>query len=96
MKVITIEKKAFRELKQMFIESQETVKAQASMLLQSKIGLLDPKQVAELTGYDEKTIRSKKEDIGYSTMGKNIKFRMEDVNAWINKGYRPPRHRKYS
>lgn len=96
MEVIVIEHEAFKRLEQMFIESQEIIKVQASALLKSKIGLLDPKQVAELTGYAEGTIRQKKADIGFSTMGKDIKFRLEDVNAWINKGYRAPRHRRFS
>lgn len=94
MEVITIESQAYQRLESMFVESQKTIKDLSDQVIASKIGLLDPKQVAELTGYAEATIRQKKADIGYSTMGKDIKFRIEDVNAWINKGYRAPRTRK--
>lgn len=95
MEVITVEHEAYKKLEAMFIESQETVKSQAATLLQAKIGLLDAKQVADLTGYAEDTIRKKKEDIGYSIpMGKDIKFTLEDVNNWIKRGYRAPRSRK--
>jgi len=89
------EHEAFKRLEATFIQSQEIIQRQAKIITASKIGLLDAKQVADLTGYDEKTIRIKKEDIGYSTLGKNIKFRVEDVNNWIAKGYQGPRNAKY-
>lgn len=94
MEVIVIEHETFRRMEEMFIESQRIIREQASTLLQAKIGLLDAKQVADLTGYAEDTIRKKKEDIGYSIpMGKDIKFTVEDVNNWIKRGYRAPRSR---
>lgn len=91
MEVITFESETYKSIAQMFAESQEIIKAQADELFTSKYGWLDPQQVADLTKYDEKTIRLKKTEIGYSTKGKNIKFRIEDVNAWMLKTYRGPK-----
>jgi hypothetical protein len=90
MEVITIESETYKRLETMFIQSLESVKNQAEIVTKSKIGLLDVKQVADLTGYTEDTIRARKKEIGYSTMGKDLKFKPADVEAWINKYYRAP------
>jgi hypothetical protein len=90
MEVITIESETYKRLETMFIQSLESVKNQSEIVTKSKIGLLDAKQVAELTGYTEETIRLRKAEIGYSTMGKDLKFKPADVEAWINKYYRAP------
>jgi hypothetical protein len=94
MEVITIESEAFQKLERMFAESQETIKVQAEIITASKIGLMSAQQVADLTGYDVKTIKLRKDEIGYSTMGKDLKFRPSDVQAWIQKYYRSPVNKK--
>ncbi len=92
MEVITIESETFKEFKQMFIQSQEIIRRQAEIITASKIALMTAKQVGQLTGYDEKTIRIRKEEIGYSIpCGIEIKFKPADVEAWINRGYRSPK-----
>jgi predicted DNA-binding transcriptional regulator AlpA len=63
---------------------------QAEIITNSKIGLLDIKQVAELTTYKEETIRLRKAEIGWHTLGKDLKFKASDVEAWINRYYRAP------
>jgi len=91
MDVLTIESSAFTEMQAMFAKSQDIIKVQADTILKLKVGLLNCKEVAELTGYNEKTIKSKKEEIGFMTIGKDIKFKPADVEAWIQKHYRAPK-----
>lgn len=76
---------------EMFSESQRIIREQAEIITGSKIALMTAKQVGELTGYDEKTIRIRKKEIGYSTLGKDLKFKPADVEAWINRNYRSPK-----
>lgn len=105
MEVITIESEAFKRMESMFsesqeraerliAESQETIKLQAEIITASKIGLMSAQQVADLTGYDVKTIKLRKSEIGYHTMGKDLKFKPADVQAWIQKYYRYPVNKK--
>jgi mRNA-degrading endonuclease RelE of RelBE toxin-antitoxin system len=94
MDVITIESSAFKRLEDMFEESQQKIKEQAEIITASKIGLMSSQQVADLTGYDEKTIRVRKNEIGYSTMGRDLRFKPADVQAWISKYYRAPVNKK--
>ena len=77
----------------MFEESQQIIKHQAEIITRSRIGLMSARQVADLTGYDEKTIKDRKEEIGFHTMGKDLKFKPADVQAWIDKYYRSPKRR---
>jgi hypothetical protein len=104
MEVIVIESEAFKRLESVFLESleraermiaesQETIKLQAEIITASKIGLMSAKQVADLTGYDAKTIKLRKSEIGYHTMGKDLKFKPSDVEAWIRKYYRAPKRK---
>lgn len=94
MEVITIESETFKRLESMFSASQDTIRMQAEIITNSKIGLLDVKQVAELTGYTEETIRLRKKEIGFHTLGKDIKFKPAAVQAWIDKYYRSPISKK--
>lgn len=91
MESITFTPGDFQELKQMFIESQRILRDQASTLASSKIGMLSLKQVSELTGYKQSFIRSRKEEIGFHTVGKDLKFKPSDLDKWINKYYRGPK-----
>lgn len=91
MNVLTIESETFIRIEQMFEKSQEIIQRQAEIITASKIALMTAKQVGELTGYDEKTIRIRKKEIGYSTLGKDLKFKPSDVEAWINRNYRSPK-----
>jgi hypothetical protein len=94
MEVIVTESETFKRLERMFIQTQETIKVQAEIITASKIGLMSAQQVAALTGYDVKTIKLRKQEIGYSTMGKDLKFKPADVQAWINRYYRSPVKRR--
>ena len=71
MKVITIEETAFQKMENMFSDACSLVKqlAAENRRLKNK-KLLSSHEVAEITGYHEKTIRSKKEEIGFFTTGK--------------------------
>jgi hypothetical protein len=93
MEVIVIESETFKRLEDMFEQSQAVIKQQAEIITASKIGLMSAQQVADLTGYHVKTIALRKSEIGYSTMGKDLRFKPADVQAWINKYYRGPKRR---
>lgn len=91
MDVITIETTAFQTIMAKWDESQQIIREQASQLTNVKLGLLNAKQVAERTGLHEKTIKLRKAEIGFVTMGKAVMFKPADVEVWINKYYRAPR-----
>lgn len=56
-----------------------------------KTRYLTAKEVGAITGYDEKTIKNRKDEIGYITHGKDLKFLMEDVNKWMMNYYVRPK-----
>lgn len=92
MEVITIESSAFQELQSMFRESclsNSELRKENKRLKEKK--LLSPLEVAEMTGYNEKTIRQKKDEIGFFTVGKEILFKPEALDAWIERNYIKPR-----
>lgn len=91
MEVITMEHAAFKRLEDMFVQAQEVIQEQAKKLSRNETIWLDVSEVAELTRYHEKTIKLRKAEIGYRTMGKDIFFKLKDVEAWTNKYYRAPR-----
>lgn len=90
MKVIIIKRKAFKKLEEMFIKSQDIIQEQARAITAAKMGLLSLDQVCELTGYKKAFIRSRKEEIGYHTVGRDLKFKPSAVQEWIDKYYRTP------
>lgn len=91
MESITFIPAEYQDLKQMFVRSQEIIREQAVEITACKVGLLNLKQVATLTGYKQAFIRSRKEEIGYHTVGRDLKFKPADVDRWINKYYRGPK-----
>lgn len=91
MKVITIKRKAYKKLEEMFIKSQDIIQEQAQIMNASKIQLLSLDQVCELTGYKKAFIRSRKDEIGYHTVGRDLKFKPSAVQEWIDKYYRTPK-----
>lgn len=51
------------------------------------LGLYTPKEVAEMFGFDERTMaiwRSKKEGPRYTKLGKNVYYKIADIHAWID------------
>lgn len=53
--------------------------------------LLTSEEVAEMTSYNAKTIRLKKHEIGFFTVGKEVLFKPDAVDAWIDRNYIKPR-----
>lgn len=47
---------------------------------------LSPQEVADMVGYNEKTIRLKKDEIGYYDNG-GLRFHRDDVEKWMQKHY---------
>lgn len=53
---------------------------------QATLGLYTPKEVAEMFGFDERTMaiwRSKKEGPRYTKLGKSVYYRLDDISAWV-------------
>lgn len=92
MEVIVIESQTFQEILTMYqrvcglLEEELREKKKRNDKL-----LLSAREVAEMTGYNEKTIRLKKHEIGFFTIGKEVMFKPADVEAWIEQSYIRPR-----
>lgn len=88
MEVITVESSAFQNMQAMYAKVcgllEEELKEKNKK--NSKL-LLSAQEVAEATGYNEKTIRLKKYEIGFFTIGKEVMFKPADVEAWIERNY---------
>jgi len=102
MEVIVIESETFKRMESMFMESLEAMRTQMEFIENShrdskinSLGLLNARQVGQITGYNEKTIKLRKAEIGYHTLGKDIKFKPQDVQAWIAKYYRGPKGKRW-
>lgn len=92
MEVITIEHQTFREMESMFnqlVKINSDLKKENEKLKKKK--LLSSDEVAEMVGYKEATIRLKKKEIGFFTEGKDVFFKPEAVDAWIERNYIKPR-----
>jgi hypothetical protein len=96
MEVVTMESPAFKELVTMFGKVCKTCIELASEnnALKSK-RLFTAQEVSNITGYNEKTIRLKKHEIGFRSEGGQLMFKPEDVDAWIERGYVAPKAIKY-
>lgn len=91
MEIIAIESATFQEMKTMFSDAIVQVKELSAENFILKNKYLTPLEVGKLTGYNEKTIKIKKEEIGYITQGRDLKFKMEDVTRWMENYYVKPR-----
>lgn len=95
MAVEVIDAKALKDLIEMFEISQETVMRLARENADLKARkLLTVAEVAKITGYTDRTIREKKFDIGFVTEGKDIRFKLADIDKRIESDYIRPRKRK--
>lgn len=90
MSVEIIKTEDLNELRQMFSTTCEIARSES---LKNKKLLLTAEEVAEITGYHASTIKKKKKDIGYRIgfTYQDVKFLYEDVVAWVNRGYNPPK-----
>lgn len=53
---------------------------------QAMLGLYSPKEIAELFGFDTRTMaiwRSKKVGPRYTKLGKNVYYRLDDIHSWV-------------
>lgn len=92
MEVITIEHQTFQNLQSMFndmVGINKELKAENKRLKERK--LLSTEEVAQMTGYSKDSICDKKKEIGFFTIGKEVKFKPEAVDAWIERNYIKPR-----
>lgn len=91
MESITFTPADYQDLKKMFIESQNIIRDQAKKLANAKIVWVDTKEAAEITRYNEKTLKLNKDEIGYRTKGRDIFFKLSDLEEWMNRYYRGPK-----
>lgn len=92
--VMVIESAAYQAMKAMHEEAVQLVKVLATENLTLKHKYLNPTEVGFITGYNSKTIKLRKEEIGYITQGKDIRFKLEDVKAWMDSYYVHPKRRR--
>lgn len=91
MEAVIIEAEAYKSLMSKIddlIETSQKLMTQ-NKALKEKL-LLSSNEVAALTGYNEKTIRIKKDEIGVFTVGKEVLFKPADVQLWIDRNYIKP------
>lgn len=88
--LITVEPDRWERLEDMFDRACQLVNDEA---LKNRKLLLTAKEVAAITGYDEKTIKRKKDDIGYRIgfTYQDLKFPYDNVIAWVQRGCIPPK-----
>lgn len=87
MNVITIEETAYKNLLgEIQALMTETRKVNTELFVQRN-KYLTSGDVAGITGYKPATIRLKKDEIGYISMGGEIKFLKADVDKWMMKYY---------
>lgn len=91
MESITFTPVEFAKFESMFIESQQIIRDQAKKLANSKTIWIDTKEAAEISRYHEKTLKLHKEEIGYRTKGRDVFFKLSDLEAWMNRYYRGPK-----
>lgn len=92
MEAVIIEAEAYKSLMSKIddlIETSQKLMTQ-NKALKEKL-LLSSNEVAALTGYNEKTIRIKKDEIGFFTVGKEVLFKPADVQLWIDRNYIKPK-----
>ena len=54
---------------------------------QATLGFYSPKEIAEMFGFDERTMaiwRNKKVGPCYTKLGKNVYYKLSDIRAWID------------
>lgn len=96
MEVITIESSVFQQLRSMFSESCQMVErlSEENKSLKTKT-LLTSQQVAEITGFNEQTIRKRKHEIGFVSFGAtDIRFKSDRVQEWIDQLEIKPRAKR--
>lgn len=92
MEVVVIEAEAFKAMQAMFNEVVRLHKELADDAARRRDKrLLTAKEVAEMVGYRYATIKLKKHEIGFFSEGKDVKFKLKDVEAWIDRNYIKPR-----
>lgn len=94
MEAFTLTPVDVQEFRDMFAESQRIIREQAEKLANAKITWVKVSEAAEITRYDEKTLKLNKEEIGYRTRGRTIFFKLSDLNNWMESTYRSPKRRK--
>jgi len=92
MEVITVEHTAFKKIEAMFQDvcKQLSDQVKENTALKAK-KLLTAREVGEMTGYHEETIKRKKHEIGFKSDGGTLKFPTNLVDAWIEKDVIKPR-----
>ena len=92
MEVLTVESQTFQDMQSMFQSVCQIAKELASENKELKAKLwITAREVGTLTGYNEKTIKNRKKEIGFRSDGGLLLFKTKDVIAWMDRGYIAPR-----
>ncbi|HEY1062902.1 MAG TPA: hypothetical protein VGE44_14495 [Daejeonella sp.] len=90
MEVITIETSAYYELiTQIKDLIEESKRVNKDIFIQNN-RYLNAAEVGAITGYSAKSIKNRKDSIGYISMGGELKFLKADVDKWMMKNYIEP------
>lgn len=95
MELITFESQTYQQIENMFKSACAIVKelATENKALKAKVWIT-AQEVAEMTSYNEQTIRKKKHEIGFKSKGGLLHFKVKDVEAWMERGYIAPKQVK--
>lgn len=85
MEVVTVESEAYKDMLYMFNEMKNLVSNNEKAIKKGNITVLSADEVAECTGYTAQTILAWKDEIGYHTKGRLIRFFPEDVKEWLQR-----------
>lgn len=89
MQVITIEEQSFKMLMERIDKLILECEAVNRGIYIESNKYLTAGQVGAITGYNGKTIKLRKDEIGFCTQGGLLKFLKSDVDIWMMKFYIP-------
>lgn len=90
MNVITIEEEAYKNLLEEVKNLVQAAKKMSDEIFIQKHKYLTAAEVGAITGYSSKSIKNRKDEIGYITQGGELKFIRSDVDAWMRRYYISP------
>ena len=93
--VTLFETPAVLELIEKIAQLSERVEAMHQELkTMAEIKFLNSKEAAEMMGFSEVWICNNKQHIGYSNIGKSIRFKVSDIEAYMEQNYFKTKRRK--
>ncbi|WP_114937528.1 helix-turn-helix domain-containing protein [Mucilaginibacter endophyticus] len=85
--VSLVETKTLQALIAEVQDMRQVVISTISELKEAKKPYLSAQEVMELTGFSIDWVNDHKQDIGYSNIGRTIRFKRKDVEAYMDQNY---------